>query len=163
MLSVKNETRIVKNECTHYWFYLHVFHQSTPCSSLFTEERARTFLLFSPILIISQCTVEKELFSEATGWVHTHWTAERKLARAVDSRVQMRLHHISHCLNKKKSNKKFSYYCHERIVSIGQCYCACTRVVSRTTCQSSCSLMSVRVKDVHSINLLLFLLPVCNE
>ena len=31
-----------------------------------------------------------------------------------------------------------------------------------TTCQSSCSLMSVRVKDVHRINFLLFLLPVCN-
>ena len=92
------------------------FHQSRPCSRLFTEERARKFLLFSPILIILQCTVEKELFSEATGWVHTHWTAERKLARAVDSRVQMRLYHISHCLNKNKRNKKIIYYCHERIV-----------------------------------------------
>ena len=92
------------------------FHQSRPCSSLFAEERVRKFLLFSPILIISQCTVEKELFSEATGWVHTHWTAERKLARAVDSRVQMRLYHISHCLNKNKRNKKIIYYCHERIV-----------------------------------------------
>lgn len=137
------------------------FHQSRPCSSLFAEERVRKFLLFSPILIISQCTVEKELFSEATGWVHTHWTTERKLARAVDSRVQMRLYHISHCLNKNKRNKKIIYYCHERIVYIGRCYCACTRVVLRTTCQSSCSLMSVRVKDVHRINFL-FLLPVCS-
>ena len=39
--------------------------------------------------------------------------------------------------------------------------CACARVVLRTTCQSSCSLMSVRVKDAHRINFLLFLLPMC--
>lgn len=103
------------------------FHQSRPCSRLFTEERARKFLLFSPILIISQCTVEKELFSEATGWVHTHWTAERKLARAVDSRVQMRLYHISHCLNKNKSNKKklFIIVMREQFKKVNACMRMC--------------------------------------
>lgn len=139
------------------------FHQSRPCSRLFTEERARKFLLFSPILIISQCTVEKELFSEATGWVHTHWTAERKLARAVDSRVQMRLYHISHCLNKNKRNKKnYLLLSWENSLKRSMHACACARVVLRTTCQSSCSLMSVRVKDAHRINFSLFLLPMCN-
>ena len=53
------------------------------------------------------CMVQKELFRVATCGVHAHRAAKRKLPRAINSRLQMSLYHISHRLKKQGKERKY--------------------------------------------------------